>query len=186
MAEEIIRDVCAVDGRFSAALLRYFNPGGAHPSGLIGEDPRGIPNNLMPFVSQVAVGRRDKLQVFGSDYPTIDGTGVRDYVHVMDLAAAHVRAIDYLLVNEGCITLNLGTGSGYSVLEVVRAFEKASGRSIPLDMVARRSGDVAAVWADPSLAADVLGWKAQHDLAAICEDTWRWQSMNPDGFGELP
>ena len=151
-------------------------------SGLIGEDPRGTPNNLMPYVAQVAVGRRDKLAVFGGDWPTPDGTGVRDYIHVQDLAEGHVAALRRLLHTPGSFTVNLGTGRGYSVLELVRAYAEASGRPVPYDIVARRSGDVAACYADPTLARELLGWQAQHDLARMCADSWRWQSLNPQGF----
>jgi UDP-glucose 4-epimerase len=155
---------------------------GAHESGLIGEDPNGIPNNLMPFVSQVAVGKLERLSVFGGDWPTPDGTGVRDYIHVLDLAQGHVRAIDYLLRNQGLLTVNLGTGRGYSVLEVVRAFEVASGRSVPYRIVERRSGDIAQCYADPATANRLLGWAAQRDLAQMCADAWKWQSNNPQGY----
>lgn len=182
--EQLIGDVCQADPHFRAANLRYFNPVGAHPSGLIGEDPNGPPNNLMPFVCQVAVGRRERLQVFGGDYPTIDGTGVRDYLHVMDLARAHVDALDYLRTRDRSITVNLGTGSGISVLQMVQAFERASGRAIAYDVVARRPGDSAIVYADPSMAERELGWKAELDLDAMCRDAWRWQSMNPQGYGQ--
>ena len=182
VVEQLIGDLCASRPAFNAVLLRYFNPAGAHPSGRIGEDPAGIPNNLMPYVAQVAVGQRERLRVFGGDYPTRDGTGVRDYIHVMDLARAHVDAVEHLAVQSGCTTLNLGTGCGYSVLEVVRAFEVASGRPVPYDIVERRPGDVAEVWADPSRAHTVLGWRAECDLARMCEDAWRWQSNNPNGY----
>jgi UDP-glucose 4-epimerase len=182
MSENILRDIEAADPRWKIALLRYFNPVGAHESGQIGEDPRGIPNNLMPYITQVAVGKRDKLQVFGSDYATPDGTGVRDYIHVVDLAEGHVAALRYLLEQQRSITANLGTGRGYSVLELVRAFEKASGRAIPREIVARRAGDVDACYADPSLARDLLGWQATRDVDAMCTDSWRWQSQNPNGF----
>jgi UDP-glucose 4-epimerase len=164
------------------AALRYFNPIGAHPSGRIGEDPRGIPNNLMPYVAQVAVGKLPQLRVWGRDYSTPDGTGVRDYIHVMDLARGHLAALDYLKKAKGSITANLGTGRGYSVLEVVKAFERASGRSVPLEFHARRPGDVAASYADASRAARELGWKAKLDLDDMCRDSWRWQSGNPDGY----
>jgi UDP-glucose 4-epimerase len=164
------------------ASLRYFNPIGAHPSGRIGEDPRGIPNNLVPYVTQVAVGKRAALRVWGNDYPTVDGTGVRDYIHVMDLARGHLSALDHLQKTKRSITANLGTGRGYSVLEVVKAFERASGRKIPLDFQPRRAGDVAASYADASLAARALGWKAALGLDEMCRDSWRWQSQNPDGF----
>ena len=182
VGEQILRDLGAADAQWQTATLRYFNPVGAHESGLIGEDPRGIPNNLMPYVAQVAVGRRDRLQVFGDDYPTIDGTGVRDYIHVTDLAQGHVAALQRLFAAPGSFTVNLGTGHGSSVLEVVRAYEAASGRPVPYDIVARRPGDVAACYADPSLAQQLLGWRAQHGLARMCEDSWRWQQRNPNGF----
>lgn len=180
--EQLIGDLCQSDDSFRAANLRYFNPVGAHASGLIGEDPNGPPNNLMPFVCQVAVGRRDKLRVFGGDYPTVDGTGVRDYIHVMDLARAHVDAIEYLQRADRSLTVNLGTGQGVSVLELVQAFQQASGRNVPYEIVARRPGDVAEVYADPTLARQLLGWRAQLDLNAMCQDAWRWQSMNPQGY----
>lgn len=182
MMEFVLSDLAAADPEWRVALLRYFNPVGAHPSGRIGEDPNGIPNNLMPFVSQVAVGKRAKLSVFGGDYPTPDGTGVRDYIHVVDLAIGHVRALDYLAANKGVLKLNLGTGLGYSVLDVVRAFETASGRPVPYEIVARRAGDVAQCYADPALAAELLGWRAERGLAEMCADSWRWQSANPDGY----
>jgi UDP-glucose 4-epimerase len=180
--EQMLGDLCQADPDFRVANLRYFNPVGAHPSGLIGEDPSGIPNNLMPYVCQVAVGRRARLQVFGNDYPTPDGTGVRDYIHVVDLARAHVDALEYLQREDRSLTVNLGTGRGVSVLELVHAFERASGREIPYDIVARRPGDVATVYADPSLAAELLGWRAALDVDAMCRDAWRWQSMNPEGY----
>lgn len=187
MGEQILRDLAASDPRWNIVLLRYFNPVGAHPSGRIGEDPEGLPNNLMPFVSQVAVGRLPRLQVFGGDYPTPDGTGVRDYIHVVDLAQGHLRALEKIDRLPGVTTLNLGTGRGYSVLEMIRAFERASGRAVPYDIAARRAGDVAACWADPARAAAVLGWRAVRDLAAMCEDTWRWQRCNPQGYrGAVP
>lgn len=184
IGEQILRDLGVADPRWQTACLRYFNPVGAHESGRIGEDPRGTPNNLMPYVAQVAVGRRERLQVFGADYPTPDGTGVRDYIHVVDLAQGHVAAVRRLLDAPGSFTVNLGTGRGYSVLELVRAYEAASCRSIPFDLVARRAGDVAACYADPSLAQQLLGWKAKHDLARMCTDSWRWQSLNPRGFDD--
>ena len=180
--EQLIEDLCQSDATFSAANLRYFNPVGAHESGLIGEDPSGIPNNLMPYICQVAVGRREKLQVFGGDYPTVDGTGVRDYIHVMDLARAHADALDFLMREDRSLTVNLGTGRGVSVLELLRGFEKASGRDIPYEIVARRPGDVAEVYADPALANRLLGWHAELDVDAMCRDAWRWQSMNPKGY----
>ena len=182
MGENILRDVLHADPQWAIALLRYFNPVGAHESGLIGENPRGIPNNLLPFVAQVAVGRRERLQVFGSDYDTADGTGVRDYVHVVDIANGHADALRYLLREKQSITANLGTGRGHSVLEVVRAFERASGRAVPLDIVARRPGDIDASYADVSLARELLGWQATRDLDAMCADSWRWQNMNPNGL----
>jgi UDP-glucose 4-epimerase len=163
-------------------LLRYFNPVGAHESGRIGEDPRGIPNNLLPFISQVAVGARPRVQVFGDGYPTRDGTCIRDYVHVVDLALGHLRALDKLEENPGLVTYNLGTGQGYTVLEMLEAFRKACGRPVPHEIVARRSGDVSATYADPSKAERELGWKAERGIDAICEDSWRWQSANPHGY----
>lgn len=181
--EELIGDLCSADPGFVAALLRYFNPVGAHPSGQLGEDPIGPPNNLMPYICQVAAGRRPYLNVFGNDYATVDGTGVRDFIHVMDLARAHVDALDYLSTQNRSLTLNLGTGQGYSVLEVVRAFEQASGRSIPTQIRLRRPGDVATCYADPGLAARTLGWQATKGLDAMCRDAWRWQSSHPDGYG---
>ncbi|MEP6907746.1 MAG: UDP-glucose 4-epimerase GalE [Pseudoxanthomonas sp.] len=180
--EQLMGDVCDAHPDFRVANLRYFNPVGAHPSGLIGEDPTGIPNNLMPYISQVAVGRREKLQVFGGDYHTVDGTGVRDYIHVMDLARAHVDAIEYLVREDRSITVNLGTGQGVSVLELLHAFERASGCTLPYEIVSRRPGDVAEVYADPALAKQLLGWQAQLDVDAMCRDAWRWQSMNPQGY----
>ncbi|MDG2538937.1 UDP-glucose 4-epimerase GalE [Dyella jiangningensis] len=179
--ERLIEEVCEARPSFSAAILRYFNPAGAHPSGLMGEDPCGVPTNLMPYVSQVAAGLQDRLHVFGDDYPTRDGTGVRDYIHVMDLADAHTKALE-LLRQGGCHVLNLGTGRGYSVLEVVSAFEQVSGCRIPFEIVERRPGDVAEVWADPSRAEQTLGWHAQYDLVRMCADAWRWQSMHPNGY----
>ena len=184
MGENILRDVAQADRDWSIALLRYFNPVGAHESGLIGEDPRGIPNNLMPYVTQVAVGKRERLQVFGNDYDTPDGTGVRDYLHVLDLAAGHVDALQHLLDKRQSITANLGTGRGHSVLEVVRAFERASGATIPCEFVARRPGDVAASYADVTHANTLLGWRATRDLDTMCADSWRWQRMNPDGLAD--
>ena len=180
--EQLIGDLCEADPAFRAVNLRYFNPVGAHPSGLMGEDPGGVPNNLMPYVCQVAVGRREKLSVFGGDWPTVDGTGVRDYIHVMDLAHAHADALDFLMREDRSATLNLGTGRGVSVLELVRAFANASGREVAYEIVGRRSGDVAEVYADPSLAGELLGWKARFDVDAMCRDAWRWQSMNPNGY----
>ena len=182
MGENILRDLLQADASWAIALLRYFNPVGAHESGLIGEDPRGTPNNLMPYVAQVAVGKRARLQVFGNDYDTPDGTGVRDYIHVLDLAEGHVAALRYLLDHKHSITANLGTGTGYSVLELVRAFERASGRAVPFDIVARRPGDIDACYADPTLAKTLLGWQGTRGLDAMCADSWRWQSLNPQGF----
>lgn len=182
MVEEILADWDAAHPNWSIGRLRYFNPVGAHASGRIGEDPQGIPNNLMPFVAQVAVGRRERLSVFGGDYPTPDGTGVRDYIHVVDLAEGHVAALEFILENPGLLTLNLGTGNGASVLDMVRAFESASGREIAYDIVARRAGDIAECWADPSMAESLLGWKATRSLQAMCADTWRWQEANPHGY----
>lgn len=182
MGETILRDLQTSDAAWSVGCLRYFNPVGAHPSGLIGEDPRGIPNNLMPYVTQVAVGKRDALQVFGNDYDTIDGTGVRDYIHVMDLAEGHVAALNRLLETPGPLTVNLGTGQGHSVLQVTQAFEQASGRDIPIRFAPRRPGDVASCYADPALAQKLLGWKTTRTLADMCADSWRWQHMNPNGL----
>ena len=182
MGETILRDLGAADPQWQTACLRYFNPVGAHESGLIGEDPRGTPNNLMPYVAQVAVGRRARLSVYGNDYPTPDGTGVRDYIHVCDLADGHVAALRRLLDTPGSVTVNLGTGRGHSVLALVAAYAGASGRPVPYDIVARRPGDVAACWADPTLARRLLGWQASHDLDRMCRDSWRWQSLNPNGF----
>lgn len=182
MVEEIINDLGRSDKSWSAGILRYFNPVGAHESGLIGEDPRGIPNNLMPYVAQVAIGRRDKLSVFGSDYPTPDGTGVRDYIHVVDLARGHVAALNRMFSREGIFTVNLGTGQGYSVLEAVRAFEQASERPVPYELVARRPGDVASCYASPLTARELLNWRAEKNLKDMCTDLWRWQTMNPNGY----
>lgn len=182
MSESILRDVERSDPAWRIALLRYFNPVGAHESGTIGEDPRGTPNNLMPYVAQVAVGKRARLQVFGADYPTADGTGVRDYLHVVDLAEGHVAALRRLLGGSDSLTVNLGTGRGSSVLELVQAFERASGRPVPYDIVARRPGDIAVCYADVALAEQLLGWTAQRGLDAMCADTWRWQTANPNGF----
>ncbi|MGA1289245.1 MAG: UDP-glucose 4-epimerase GalE [Rubrivivax sp.] len=182
VGEQILRDLGQSDPAWRTACLRYFNPVGAHDSGLIGEDPRGIPNNLMPYVAQVAVGRREALSVYGDDYDTPDGTGVRDYIHVVDLAEGHVAALRHLLDGGPTLTVNLGTGQGSSVYDVVRAYERASGRAVPCRVVARRAGDVDACWADPTLARTALGWQAQRDLARMCEDSWRWQSRNPEGY----
>ena len=185
MIEDILRDVHHAEPSMGIALLRYFNPIGAHKSGRIGEDPNGIPNNLLPYISQVAIGKLPKLRVFGSDYPTKDGTGVRDYIHVVDLALGHIAALRRLESHPGeLVTVNLGTGNGYSVLEMVHAFEEASGRKVPYEIVARRPGDVAECYADPSRALELLGWKAERGLREMCEDAWRWQSNNPDGYGD--
>lgn len=181
MMEDLIRDCCRAMPDMSAILLRYFNPVGAHPSGRIGEDPSGTPNNLMPYIAQVAVGRRERLRVFGNDYPTPDGTGVRDYIHVMDLADAHVRALEHARTRTGALALNVGAGRGYSVLELVRAFEQASGRKVPHEVVARRPGDVAELWADPARAKQLLGWSTSRGIEAMCADTWRWQRDNQEG-----
>ncbi len=180
--EEMLRDLLVAEPDWRIAILRYFNPVGAHPSGLIGESPNGIPNNLMPFVAQVAVGRRPELSVFGSDYPTPDGTGVRDYIHVVDLALGHLAALDALARSAGELTVNLGTGQGYSVLDMVHAFEQASGRRIPYRLVDRRPGDVASCFADPARAESLLGWRATRGIESMCADTWRWQQANPQGL----
>jgi UDP-glucose 4-epimerase len=182
MIEHLLADHAAAEPDFRYAALRYFNPIGAHPSGRIGEDPRGIPNNLLPFVAQVAVKKLPALKVFGKDYKTVDGTGVRDYIHVMDLAHGHLAALQYLSTKKTSLTVNLGTGRGYSVLEVVQAFEKASGKKVPVQFAPRRPGDVASTYADASLAATELGWTAKLDIDAMCRDVWRWQSRNPDGY----
>jgi len=182
MIETILKDLYHSDKYWNVALLRYFNPVGAHSSGRIGEDPNGIPNNLMPYISQVAVGKLDKLSVYGNDYPTHDGTGIRDYIHVVDLAQGHLVALDKLKTNPGLIIYNLGTGCGHSVLEVIAAFEKASGKKIPYKIVGRRSGDIAICYTDPSKAQKELGWSAERNIDDMCADTWRWQSNNPNGY----
>lgn len=182
MIEQILRDVNVAYPDMSCILLRYFNPVGAHKSGKIGEDPQGIPNNLMPYISQVAVGKLQKLSVFGDDYPTHDGTGVRDYIHVVDLAKGHVCAIEYAENHPGAEVINLGTGTGYSVLDMVKAFEKATGRSVPYVISPRRAGDVAECYADPAKAKKLLGWEAKYTLEDMCQDSWRWQSQNPKGY----
>jgi UDP-glucose 4-epimerase len=182
IAEQVLRDVVISDPSWRIAVLRYFNPVGAHESGLIGEDPAGIPNNLMPFVAQVAVGKLEKLRVFGGDYPTPDGTGVRDYIHVVDLAQGHLKALDALVARDEGFTVNLGTGRGYSVLEVVKAFEAASGKPVPYEIVARRPGDIAECYANPATAEKLIGWKAQFGIERMCVDHWRWQENNPRGF----
>lgn len=184
--ERMLEDLYRADGRWRISLLRYFNPVGAHPSGDLGEDPVGIPNNLMPYIAQVAVGRRPRVEIFGNDYPTRDGTGVRDYIHVVDLARGHVAALAYLAKNSGLAAHNLGTGSGSSVVEVLRAFERAAGQPIPHEFTDRRAGDVAECYADPGKANRELGWRAELDLKRMCEDAWRWQSKHPFGFGEGP
>ena len=184
MIEEILRDLRVSDPRWNIVLLRYFNPVGAHESGQIGEDPRGIPNNLMPYISQVAVGKLAELSVFGGDYPTVDGTGVRDYIHVVDLADGHLKALDKLSRDSGLFVYNLGTGLGYSVLQTLQAFERASGRRVPYRIVDRRPGDVASCYADPSLARQELGWQATRDLDTMTRDAWRWQSANPQGYAD--
>jgi UDP-glucose 4-epimerase len=182
IVENILRDLSTAQPQWSIALLRYFNPIGAHPSGLMGEDPRGIPNNLVPYISQVAVGSLQELSIFGDDYPTADGTGIRDYIHVVDLADGHLKALQAISRRTGINTWNLGTGDGYSVLQVLRAFEQASGRPVPFRVMPRRSGDIAECWADPSRAAQELGWKASRDLQQMMIDTWRWQSSHPNGY----
>ena len=182
MIEEILRDLHLSDPSWSIALLRYFNPVGAHPSGRIGEDPNGIPNNLTPYITQVAVGKLEQLAVFGDDYPTPDGTGVRDYIHVVDLAVGHLAALDKLLTGAGVVTYNLGTGQGYSVLEMVAAFATASGHEVPYRIAPRRPGDIATCYADPGRARDELGWRARLGIEAMCRDAWRWQSQNPTGY----
>ena len=182
MIEQIARDAAKADPDMSVVLLRYFNPVGAHESGRIGENPTGIPNNLMPYITQVAVGRRDHLSVFGNDYPTPDGTGVRDYIHVVDLAKGHVAALEYALAHKGTEVFNLGTGHGVSVLELVHAFMKATGVNVPYEIVGRRPGDLAECWADPSKAQKILGWKAEKTVEDMCADSWRWQSQNPNGY----
>ena len=183
MIERILADLVAADSEWRVARLRYFNPMGAHESGLIGEDPNGVPNNLSPYISQVAVGKLNELKIFGGDYPTPDGTGVRDYIHVMDLALGHLAALNHLARAQGLLTLNLGTGRGCSVLEMVTAFEKACGKPVPYRVVDRRPGDVAQSFADPSEAARTLGWSTRWNLDDMCRDAWRWQSMNPHGYG---
>ena len=184
MTEQILSGMAYADKEWSVVLLRYFNPIGAHESGRIGEDPRGIPNNLMPYITQVAIGRREKLSIFGNDYDTPDGTGVRDYIHVVDLAKGHVAAIRYVVENLGCEVFNLGTGVGYSVLDMVKTFEKANGVKVPYQIVDRRPGDLPTCYADPAKSAEKLGWKAERNLEDMCRDSWHWQSQNPMGYGE--
>ena len=185
MIEDMLRDIAKADPSFNIAILRYFNPVGAHESGLIGEDPNDIPNNLMPYVSQVAVGKLKELSIFGNDYNTHDGTGVRDYIHVVDLAKGHIKSLDKLKTNCGLVTYNLGTGNGYSVLDMVKSFSKASGKNIPYKIVDRRPGDVAMCYADPTKANNELGWKAEFGIDRMCEDSWRWQSNNPNGYENI-
>lgn len=182
MIEEILRDVAVADSEWSIALLRYFNPIGAHPSGQIGEDPFDVPNNLMPYITQVAVGKLSELSVFGDDYDTPDGTGVRDYIHVVDLAAGHLQALDYVMDQTGVEAFNLGTGTGYSVLDLVRAFEQESGKSVPYRVTDRRPGDIATCFADPTKSKQMLGFEAKHDIRDMCRDAWNWQSNNPNGY----
>lgn len=185
MNEQILRDVAVSDSEWSIILLRYFNPIGAHESGLIGEDPQGIPNNIMPYITQVAIGKLEHLNVFGDDYDTPDGTGVRDYIHVVDLAKGHVDAINFALNSKGGVeTINLGTGEGYSVLDLAKTFSEVNGVEIPYKITARRAGDIATCYADPSYAKELLGWEATKDLADMCRDSWNWQKTNPNGFGE--
>ncbi len=184
MTEQILMGMAHADPAWSICLLRYFNPIGAHESGRIGEDPRGVPNNLMPYITQVAIGRRDHLSVYGNDYPTHDGTGVRDYIHVVDLARGHVAAVEYAANHAGCEVFNLGTGVGYSVLDMVYAFIQANGVNVPYEIVDRRPGDIATCYADPTRSAEVLGWKAERTLQDMCRDSWHWQSMNPQGYAE--
>ena len=182
MVERILQDLVVAEADFSVALLRYFNPIGAHESGLIGENPSGIPNNLLPYVTQVAIGKLEKLSIFGSDYPTVDGTGVRDYIHVVDLAKGHLAALDYLKGTVGCHVWNLGTGQGYSVLQIIEAFEKATGVSVPYKLVERRAGDIAECWSNPAKAKDELGWEAGYGLEDMMRHSWKWQKGNPEGF----
>ena len=184
MTEQILSDIAYAEKDWSVVLLRYFNPIGAHPSGRMGEDPRGIPNNLMPYITQVAVGRREKLSVYGNDYPTHDGTGVRDYIHVVDLAKGHVAAVDYACKHKGCEVFNLGTGVGVSVLDMVNTFREVNQVELPYVIAPRRPGDIATCYADPTKSREVLGWTAQHDLADMCRDSWNWQKNNPMGYGE--
>jgi UDP-glucose 4-epimerase len=182
--EIILADLAKAEPEWSIGRLRYFNPVGAHESGLIGEDSKGIPNNLMPYMAQVAAGRREKLQVFGGDYPTPDGSGVRDYIHVMDLAEGHLAALRYCQINNGLLTVNLGTGKGISVIQMIEAFERVSGQQVPFEIVGRRPGDIAQCWADPTLAKQLLDWGAERSLDVMCADTWRWQHMNPSGYSD--
>lgn len=182
MIENILRDISKADKKLNIGILRYFNPVGAHKSGRIGEEPNGIPNNLMPYITKVAIGKLDKLNIFGNDYSTHDGTGVRDYIHVEDLASGHLKTLDKLRTNSGLVTYNLGTGKGYSVLDMVKAFSKACGKEIPYKIIGRRAGDIAMCYADPKKAKEELGWRAKYDLERMCEDSWRWQKNNPNGY----
>lgn len=184
MIEDMLRDITKADKELNVAILRYFNPVGAHESGRIGEEPNGIPNNLMPYITKVAIGKLEMLSVYGNDYPTHDGTGVRDYIHVVDLALGHLKALEKLETNPGLVTYNLGTGKGYSVLDMVKAFSKACGHEIPYKIVERRPGDVAMCYADPTKAKNELGWEAKYDLDRMCADSWRWQSNNPNGYND--
>lgn len=185
MVEDMLRDLHRSESGWRIAILRYFNPVGAHETGLIGEDPRGVPNNLMPFIAQVAVGKREYLSVFGDDYPTPDGTGVRDYIHVVDLSVGHVRALDKLQEGDSLLTVNLGTGQGYSVLDMVRSFERASGRPVAYRVISRRAGDIATCYANPAYASQELGWVAARGLDEMCRDTWHWQQRHPNGFADV-
>ncbi len=184
MTEQILSGMSHADPKWSVCLLRYFNPIGAHPSGKMGEDPRGIPNNLMPYITQVAIGRRDHLSVYGNDYDTPDGTGVRDYIHVVDLAKGHVAAVKYTVEHKGCEVFNLGTGVGYSVLDMVKTFVEVNNVKVPYEIVGRRAGDIATCYADPTKSREILGWTAEKDLSDMCRDSWRWQSQNPMGYGD--
>jgi len=184
MTEQILSGMSHADPKWSVCLLRYFNPIGAHPSGKMGEDPRGIPNNLMPYITQVAIGRRDHLSVYGNDYDTPDGTGVRDYIHVVDLAKGHVAAVKYTVEHKGCEVFNLGTGVGYSVLDMVKTFVEVNNVKVPYEIVGRRAGDIATCYADPTKSREILGWTAEKNLADMCRDSWRWQSQNPMGYGD--
>jgi UDP-glucose 4-epimerase len=184
MSEQILRDVEVADASWSIAYLRYFNPAGAHESGLIGEDPKGAPCNLMPYIAQVAIGKRDFLSVYGADWPTNDGTGIRDYVHVVDLARGHIKALEYLASKKQSLTVNLGAGKGYSVLDLIKSFEKVSGKKINYQIVGRRPGDIAQFYADPNLAKKLLDWAVEYDVDRMCADSWRWQLQNPNGFSE--
>lgn len=185
MIEDVLRDICRAEPNFNVGILRYFNPVGAHKSGRIGEDPNGIPNNLMPYITKVTIGQLEQLSVFGNDYDTHDGTGVRDYIHVLDLAAGHLKVLEKLTTNCGLVTYNLGTGNGYSVLDLVKAFEEASGKEIPYQFVERRPGDIGMCYADPTKAENELGWKTKYGIKEMCEDSWRWQKNNPHGYKNM-